>query len=132
MNNIKIFKGTLGRKLFYRRSCKGQQAQKRHFEWANSVKPGDLINCCDYWNRKVISFEHIWGTLVVEHNQIIVDKYTKDRNAFPDLFWVETVFYFDDGTQHSTNGGCAVQPLSFEEVKKFHPSCDENGCKPCV
>jgi hypothetical protein len=125
-----IFKGKLGRKYFYQLSYLQQQQERREFNWAMNVKPGDLVNCCDYWNRSVESVEHTFGTVVIDKEfGLCVGEWVTDTKNLSDFVWLETTFHFTDGYQHSTSGGCAVPAWTADEVRCYHPNCDEKGCK---
>lgn len=101
------------------------------FAWATNVKPGDLVNCCDYWNRVVERVEHIFATLMVDPEfGVCVNEWVTDTTGEPNLIWMETTFHFTDGYQHSTGGGCAAPEWPAKDVMEYHPECDEQGCNP--
>jgi hypothetical protein len=130
MFNPILFKGKLGRRLFYQQSYSEQQTDRFIFHWATNIKPGDLVNCCDYWNRVVERVEHTFGIVVVDKQfGLTIEEWVFDSISHSNLIWIETTFYFTDGYQHSTSGGCAVPKWPVEEVRKYHRNCDEHGCK---
>lgn len=129
--NLPIFKGKLGRKFFYRKPYPSQQVKREIFAWATNVKPGDLVNCCDCWNRVVESVEHTFATITIDPEfGLSVDKWVTDITREPNVVWIESTFHFTDGYQHGTNGGCAVPEWTAEQVREYHPDCDERGCNP--
>jgi hypothetical protein len=129
--NPPLFKGELGRKWFYQQPYSIQQTDKETFAWACSVKPGDPVNCCDYWNRIVESVEHTFATVIVDPEfGLCVGRWVTDITREPNAVWLETTFHFTDGHQHSTRGGCAVPAWTAEQVREHKPNCDERGCKP--
>lgn len=128
---MKIFKGKLGRKWFYDRTYAQQQTLRKEFEWGMNVKPGDLVNCCDNWNRVVESVEHVFATITNDPEfGLSVNRWVRNITREPNAVWLEAIFHFTDGYQHSTRGGCAVPAWTAEEVREYYPDCDDKGCKP--
>ena len=131
----KPFRGPLGRKYFYSQKQYQQQCDIDEYNWAINVKPGDLVNCCDCWNRVVERVEHTWGTIGPDKDRklgIGIIEWVSETEApkYRNRIWIEATFYFTDGYQHSTSGGCACPVWTAKEVSEYHPGCDERGCKP--
>jgi hypothetical protein len=127
-----LFKGPLARRFFYEYRLDRQYEKREDFLWTTNVKPGDLVNCCDYWNRAVVNIEHTYGVIIKdkEFGLCVEHWVTKNLEKYPNLVWLETTFTFTDGCQHSTGGGCAVPAWTAEQVREHQPDCDEHGCKP--
>ena len=130
MKTPKFVVGDLAKTWFARKSEDRQEELRSSYDWATSIQPGDLVNCCDNWNRVVERVTHVFASVAddPEYGLGVEDLTTEEPKT--DYVWHETIFHFADGRSHGDRGGCAAPPATVEDVKKYHPDCDDRGCPP--